>query len=137
MVARIALAGSGLFLTACDTVPRTAADLQIDIADADWTDTDKARVCIDRVTVHEAALGNGRLAIPALPDSEDFTIHVDLIRNNEMIGGAGSIRLTAAEPYVSADWIPCTDCTPCTLGSRRPADSNPDGPTLAVRFVTY
>ena len=126
-----------LCVAACDAVPRNAADLQIDIANANWTDTDRARVCIDRVTVHETALGNGRLAIPALPDDNGFAIHVDLVRNNEMIGGVGPVRVTQEEPYISTDWTPCTDCAPCTLGSRRPADSNPTGPTLAVRFVTY
>ena len=134
MVRRIAAATTGLFL-ACGDIPRSAVDLQVDVHGANWTATDRLRVCVDGIAIHEAALGNGRMALAALAERDSYSIEISRLIDESADGTAGPIELTANEPHTSTDWTECAECIPCTLGAMHPAENNPDGPTLGIRFM--
>ena len=135
MGSRIAVAASTAALIACGDVPRTAVDLQLDVHGATWTDTDRIRVCVDGIAVHESALGNGRLAMAALAERDVYSIQISRLYDDSADGYAGPVELTTAEPHGAVEWTMCADCTPCTLGAAQPAESMQEGPTLGIRFI--
>ena len=134
MVRRLAAASTGLLL-ACGDIPRSAVDLQVDVHGAVWTDTERIRVCVDGIAIHEAALGNGRMALAALAERDSYSIQINRLLNDSADGLAGPVTLTVQEPHAAVDWAPCTECTPCTLGTSQPAENDPGGPTLGIRFM--
>ena len=121
---------------ACQGVPRRSADLQIDIRGADLIDTDRVRVCIEGLAVHEQALGDGRLAFGALSKDKPLSVSVDAIDDDWSLGGIGPVSLDLTEPLIAADWTECSHgCAPCTLGTSEPASEDPNGHILAIRFL--
>jgi hypothetical protein len=127
------LTASGL---ACQGVPLRSADLQIDIQGADLVDTDRVRVCIEGLAVHEQALGDGRMALGALRTDKPLTVSVDVLDDNWSLGGIDPVTLDSVEPWISADWVACSHgCAPCTLGTNEPAPEDPDGQVLAIQFL--
>ena len=117
-------------------MPRRSADLQIDIQGADLVDTDRIRVCIEGLAVHEQALGDGRMAFGALSKQGPLTVSVDLLDDDWSLGGVGPVSLDATEPWIAADWLECSQgCAPCTLGTTEPAPEDPNGHVLAIQFL--
>ena len=123
---------------ACDGVPRRSADLQIDIRGADLADTDRIRVCIDGIAVHEQALGDGRLALGALSMDNPLAVSVDVLDEDWSLGGIEEVILDSNNPWKTVDWIECSrGCAPCTLGASEPAPGDPNGHILAIQFVNH
>jgi hypothetical protein len=94
MVSRVSLALIPLLL-GCGDTQRKSADFQVDVHGANWTDTDRVRVCVEGLAVFESALGHGRVAVGALPPAAVLTVYVDLLDGETSMGGVGPIELTA------------------------------------------
>jgi len=125
-----------VFGLACQGVPRRPADLQIDIRGADLVDTDRIRVCIEGLAIHEQAMGDGRIAIGALSKDHPLAVSVDVLDEDWSLGGIDPVILDSAAPRITADWIECSHgCAPCTLGTNEPADEDPNGHVLAIQFL--
>ena len=99
-------------------------------------DTDRVRVCIEGLAVHEQAVGDGRMAIGALSKDKPLTVSVDVLDNDWSLGGLGPVTLDSTEPRIAADWTECArGCAPCTLGTDEPGPEDPDGHILAIQFL--
>lgn len=99
-------------------------------------DTDRVRVCIEGLAVHEQALGDGRMAFGTLRKQGPLTVSVDVLEDDWSLGGVGPVSLDATEPWIATDWIECSQgCAPCTLGTTEPASEDPNGHVLAIQFL--
>ena len=124
-------------LLGCGDTQRKPADFQLDVHGADWTDTDRVRVCVEGLAVFESALGHGRIAVGALPPTAVLSVSVDLLDGETSLGGVGPIELTDDQPRAQLDWEPCSEdeCTPCTLGVSPVSGSESTHSVLAIRFA--
>ncbi len=117
-------------LAGCGGVRWRNADLQLDVAGADWTDEDLVRVCVAGVGEHEEAASRGLIAFPGLPLDDPVEVRVSILGQP---GEAGPVALSAAEPYARVEWTDCEDCAPCTAEGAPAAAGDPDR-LLAVRL---
>jgi hypothetical protein len=124
-------------LLGCGDTQRKSADFQLDVHGANWTDTDRVRVCVEGLAVFESALGHGRVAVGALPPAAVLTVSVDLLDGETSMGGVGPIQLTADQPRAQLDWQPCIEgeCIPCTLGVEPESGTESVHSVLAIRFA--
>jgi hypothetical protein len=123
---------------ACADDWRTA-DLQLDVTGAGLSDEDAVRVCVTGVTVHEEALGAGRVAVTGLPLEGELEIRVSAFSGDDedrvsAIGGAAG-RLSDEAPYASVPFEACAaGCEPCVVqGDGRVAEGEA-ARVLVLRF---
>lgn len=131
--ARVALLACGL---SCAIDARTAADLQLDVINSGLIDTDRVRVCIEDVLIHETTVGHGRIAVAGLPSGIPLNITVNGLSGSIRSGQTLPTSLGIDSPWAEIRWEVCTDdCTPCTIENPQTASTDENGHLLAIHFI--
>ena len=148
---RVAVLFSVFLAVGCYSEVWTNADVQLDITDAPWLSTDRARVCIEGVGIVERALRSGHVAVAGLAPDEAVTVTVDLFDGSSDLEPEASgaealgIRMGRAGPIVvgsdglheSIKWEPCDpkqSCSGCSVQETN-SDASDNSWLLAVRFL--
>jgi hypothetical protein len=125
-----------VFLFSCAIDERRPADFQIDVVGSELLDTDRVRVCIADVMVHESAVGHGRIAIAGLPADEPLNITVNGMTNAVRSGQTNQVTLDSNTPWAEVEWAECTtDCVPCSIEKNPTPSSDNSTLLLAIHFI--
>ena len=99
-------------------------------------DTDRVRVCIDDVKVHETTVGHGRIAIGGLPSGEALKVTVNGITATASNGQTAPTTLDLNAPWALVAWEVCNQgCTPCSIEKTPTETTETTDLLLAIRFI--
>jgi hypothetical protein len=125
-----------VFLFSCAIDERRPADFQIDVVGSALLDTDRVRVCIADVMVHESTVGHGRIAIAGLPVDEPLNVTVNGVTNDVRSGQTNQVTLDSNTPWAEVEWAGCTtDCVPCSIEKTTPQSADNKTHLLAIHFI--
>lgn len=109
-------------------------DLELDIDAAVPANAETARTCVEGVGTREEGAGNGRLAVPGIPDTDPIVITVEMLdKEGILIGRSTPMTLSAETPYGVTDFAAASG-EPCvTEGAFAPEGSS--SWLLVIRFL--
>ena len=123
-----------LLLLACSREDYDFGDLQLDVDAAVPENAETARMCAEGVGAREEGAGNGRLAMPGLPDVAPVIITIDMLdKEGVLIGRSIPATLSDSDPYVVTGFAAASG-EPCVTEGDFAAEGAPSW-LLVIRFL--
>jgi hypothetical protein len=106
------------------------ANIQLDVSGAPWQSNSRIRSCVTGQSIHETTLQTGLIIIDFLSLPAELSLQL-LPPEGEGDQPIFELEhaLTQAE-YTQAEWISCSDCSPCETSLGTSGDS-----ILAIRIM--
>jgi hypothetical protein len=110
--------------------------MQLDVLGSGLLDTDRVRVCVEDVMIHETTVGHGKIAVSGLPDSDPLNVTINGLDGPLRSGQTVPTALGLDVPWALVNWEACTDnCLPCTIEKVSDDSADNAGRLLTIHFI--